>query len=90
MTNEQMLIELKEFATQFQKYDIYSYEEEGYLDGLDDWHISDENWNNSELLRKEFEQWLTDNNLNSNQDTEVVIDFTTPSIKIFGLVRTIE
>ncbi len=87
-TDNELLEDLKTFADKFLLHNIYSYEDGGYMNGLD-FDIDVDDWNNSETLREEFDTWIQDNNL-SLPNTQIYVDFENPRIKFFGLVREIK
>lgn len=86
----ELLTELKLFAEKFKdQYNLFSYENGGYANGLGDFDIDDTDWKNSEVLRDAFDKWVSDNGF-LIENTQLNISFDPPSIKVFGLVREIK
>jgi hypothetical protein len=87
-TDEQLLKELKVFSADFLLHNLFSYEDGGYMNGLGDFDIDDNDWKSSEDLREEFDTWVVDNDLNL-PNTHLHIDFEPVKLKIFGLTKEI-
>jgi hypothetical protein len=89
-TDKELFEDLKVFAKKFiNDYNLCSYDVNGYFNALGDLDINEDDWDNSEALREEFEAWLSENNLETS-DQQIEVSFIKPSIKIFGLITTIE
>lgn len=89
-SDAELLVELKTFATNFiNDYNIFSYADGAYLNGLGDIDIDDDIWLLSYNVRDNFDTWIADNGLNL-PNTVIDIDFTAPSIKIYSLIKEIK
>ena len=88
-SDEELLVELREFSTQFIDNNLFSYEEDGYTNGLGSFNIADADWDNSSDLRLRFEEWINSNGFSDTEGTNIDIDFVNSRIRIFGLLRTI-
>ena len=85
-TDKELLANLTAFAVRFISYNIFSYRDGGYMNGLGDFDIGVKDWDNSEDLRKEFESWLVDNDLFLSKNY-LHVDFDPVKLKIFGLIK---
>ena len=88
-TDEQLLEELNGFAHRFiNQYNIFGYDNGGFVDGLGDYDLNNDDWKNSTDLRREFKQWVVDNGLDLPK-TNLAISFDPPKLALFGLIKEI-
>jgi hypothetical protein len=90
-TDKELLEELKAFAKKFEEYNIFSYEDGAYFNGLGSDDIDDEDWDAFEELREEFEAWVDSNGFSVlGSQKKVDISFCdSPEIRVFSQIKYI-
>lgn len=82
MFSEEICAKFDSYCKQFLAFDIYHYEGGNYEDSYGGSDISDENWDNSQQLRDEFDEWIKEFTFNNKF---VKVNFWTGGISVYAL-----